>query len=101
MVDITKSDRIVISSNSKMEMVIRWYMDNQELISEKGFVAPLKKGFVVLKEEGLGFSFEHKGNITTITICEKGYTLRDLNNKYGLAEILKNWERYKQIESES
>lgn len=33
--------------------------------------------------------------------CEKGYTLRDLNNKYGLAEILENWERYKQIESES
>ena len=71
MVDINKSDRIVISSNSKMELVIRWYMDNQELISEKGFVAPLKKGFVVLKEEGLGFSFEHKGNITTITIYPK------------------------------
>lgn len=27
--------------------------------------------------------------------CEQGYTLYDLNNKYGLAEILKNWERYK------
>lgn len=27
--------------------------------------------------------------------CEQGYTLHDLNNKYGLAEILKNWERYK------
>ena len=32
--------------------------------------------------------------------CEQGYTLHDLNNKYGLAEILKNWERYKEIESE-
>lgn len=68
MVDINKSDRIVISSNSKMDLIIKWYQDNQEAVSEKGFVAPISKGFVELQEEGLGFSFEYKHSKVTITV---------------------------------
>ena len=64
MVNIDKVTRIIISSNSKMDLIIKWYQDNQDL----EFISPIDKGYVELKEESLGFSFEHKNNIANICI---------------------------------
>lgn len=64
MVNIDKVDRIVVTSNSKMETVIQWYLEHKDL----EFIAPVKKGFVELQEEELGFSFEWKNSIANITV---------------------------------
>ncbi len=64
MVNIDKVTRIIISSNSKMDLIIKWYQDNQDL----EFISPIDKGYVELKEELIGFSFEHRHNNTNICI---------------------------------
>ena len=64
MLDIRKVDRITVTSNANMEVVIQWYLQNQNL----EFKSPLDKGYVDLQEETLGFSFEHKNNKTNICI---------------------------------
>ena len=58
-------DRIIVSSNEKMEKVIRWYLDNQKLLDIGGFHAPMESGLIVLEEENIEVMFESKENDTT------------------------------------
>jgi hypothetical protein len=78
--DINKVDKIVISSNKKMELIIKWFQDNEFLLSDKPFKTPIKKGFVELKEEHVGFSFDNHGKIVTLTIYFKH--IDDPNSDY-------------------
>lgn len=69
MLDYKKVDRILVSSNEKMDIVLNWYLANKDQLKELEFIAPLKKGYVHLREENLGFSFESKGKMVEIIVC--------------------------------
>ena len=66
--DINKVDRIVISSNSRMEIIIKWFQDNEFLLKDREWKTPINKGCVELKEESLGFAFNSRGSVATLTL---------------------------------
>jgi hypothetical protein len=68
--NIDNVDRIIITSYERIEIIIRWYLDNKELLSDLEFIAPLKKGFVELQTEGFDFAFESKGRTVHIDAYE-------------------------------
>lgn len=71
MLDINKVDKIVISNNNKMELIIQWYKDNEFLLKDREWKTPINRGFVELREEHLGFSFDNHGVKTIMTIYAK------------------------------
>ena len=68
--DIKNIDRIVITTYERFEIIIKWYLNNKELLDEIEFISPLKKGFVESKAEGFDFAFEVKGRTVHIDAYE-------------------------------
>lgn len=82
-------DRIVVSSNEKMEKIIRWYLDNQSWIDKEEFHAPLESGLIILEEEGIEVTFESKGIVVelavypnTVKIPAMTYDYNPINKTY-------------------
>ena len=51
------TDRIIVRSNERMELVINWYLENKEWLDKENFLAPMTSGVVELCEEQLEFTF--------------------------------------------
>ena len=55
------ADRIIVTSNARMERVLNWYFDNFKWLDREKFLAPMESGVVELCEEQIEFTFENKG----------------------------------------
>ena len=55
------ADRIIVTSNARMERVLNWYFDNFKWLDREKFPAPMESGVVELCEEQIEFTFENKG----------------------------------------
>lgn len=56
------ADRIIVTSNARMERVLDWYFDNFKWLDREKFLAPMESGVVELCEEQIEFTFESKGS---------------------------------------
>ena len=56
------ADRIIVTSNARMERVLDWYFDNFKWLDREKFLAPMDSGVVELCEEQIEFTFESKGS---------------------------------------
>lgn len=61
--DVKNLDRIVITTNERMQKVLDWFFENQEWLRQQEFKVPMETGLVQLKEEQLDFSFCQIGEI--------------------------------------
>lgn len=66
--DKNKTDRIIVKSNAKMQMVLDWYFANFDRLDREPFLAPMEAGVVELQEENIEFTFEKKGNMVEIVV---------------------------------
>ena len=56
------ADRIIVTSNARMERVLDWHFDNFKWLDREKFLAPMESGVVELCEEQIEFTFESKGS---------------------------------------
>lgn len=66
--DRKSADRIIVTSNDRMKMVLDWYYENKDWLSKEEFHAPLDAGVIELQEEEIEMTFETKGSIVEIAI---------------------------------
>lgn len=66
--DRKSADRIIITSNARMEKVVKWYEENKHWIDREPFVAPMESGVVELREEMIEFTFKNKDSAVEITV---------------------------------
>lgn len=66
--NIQQADRIIVKSNSRMQMVLDWYYQNMDWLDKEEFHAPLESGIIELREEEIDVMFENKGNIVELSI---------------------------------
>lgn len=63
-----QADRIIVKSNSRMQMVLDWYFENKSWLDKAEFHAPLESGIIELREEQIKVTFENKGNVVELSI---------------------------------
>lgn len=68
MVNRDRADRIIVKSNARMAMVLKWYYDNRHWLDREPFLAPMESGVVELREEQIEFTFENTRGMVEITI---------------------------------
>lgn len=62
------ADRIIVKSNTKMQMVLDWYFANFDRLDRKPFLAPMEAGIIEFREENIEFTFEKKENMVEIVV---------------------------------
>ena len=63
-----QADRIIVKSNSRMQMVLDWYFENKSWLDQVEFHAPLESGIIELREEQIEVTFESKGGIVELSV---------------------------------
>lgn len=66
--DRRTADRIIVKSNARMMMVLKWYYENREYLDRQEWHAPMDAGVIELQEECIEFTFESKGSIVEISM---------------------------------
>lgn len=78
----TELDRIIVSSNEKMEKIIMWYLDNQSWIDKTEFRPPMDTGVIILEEEELEVTFESKMPVVELAVYPKSKNVAVMTYDY-------------------
>ena len=63
-----KADRIIVSSNARMQMVLDWDVKNADWLKHEEFRAPMESGVIELQEENLELTFRSRGAVVDLAI---------------------------------
>ena len=73
------ADRIIVTSNARMERVLDWYFDNFKWLDREKFLAPMESGVVELCEEQIEFTV--KPNLPPVVMFDYDPATTEIRNR--------------------